>query len=379
VKIVWEEDRSKPISVVIPTRDRADMVFALLSSLRRHTAIWDLLEIVVLVNGAPSTPTSYAFSEIENVFDRARIVFREMPFNWAAINNVAVNECAENSLLVFLNDDMLCLTQDWDLRLRSQLARPEIGVVGGRLLYPNGTLQHGGVIFCHNAWPVHEAVGDAPSDGLYLDRTLLVHETATVTGAFLACRRTVFNRLGGFDAQRYAVIFSDTDFCVRAPLGASIRDFPSSRSRSHRCVVSGPATSARPMESSPAAGPLTGRRAHRKRCKLKRALPHAAAGSSGVMIWALGGRAPEGLLRPHGIRQGFVALRSNQTASVLGHRHRALVPPARKFLEKAAVSLRIWEPYSTEASSSLPSCHSFHDVISTQSGSALTASCQSAW
>ena len=216
VKIVWEEDRSTPISVVIPTRDRADMVFALLSSLRRHTAIWDLVEIIILVNGAPSTPTGYAFSEIENVFDRARVVYREMPFNWAAINNVAVNEYAENGLLVFLNDDMLCLTQDWDVRLRSQLTRPEIGVVGGRLLYPNGVLQHAGVIFGHNANPAHEAVGDAPSDGLYLDRTLLVHETATVTGAFLACRRTVFDRLGGFDAQRYAVTYSETDFCVRA-------------------------------------------------------------------------------------------------------------------------------------------------------------------
>jgi GT2 family glycosyltransferase len=214
-KIMWNEDRNTPISVVILTRDRADMVFALLSSLRRHTAAWDLIEIVVLVNGVLSTPAGYAFAEIENVFDRVRVVFREMPFNWAAINNVAVKECAENGLLVLLNDDMLCLTQDWDLRLRSQLQRPEIGVVGGRLLYPNGALQHGGVTFGHNANPCHEAVGDAPSDGLYLDRTLLVHETATVTGAFLACRRATFDRLGGFDAQRYAVTYSETDFCVR--------------------------------------------------------------------------------------------------------------------------------------------------------------------
>jgi GT2 family glycosyltransferase len=216
VNVIWEGDRTSPISVVIPTRDRADMVFALLSSLHRHTAVWDLVEIVVIVNGALSAPASYAFSEIEHVFGRVKVVFREMPFNWAAINNTAVNECTENGILMFLNDDMVCLTQDWDVRLRSQLTRPEIGVVGGRLLYPNGALQHAGVIFGHNASPAHEAVGDAPSDGLYLDRTLLVHETATVTGAFLACRRAIFDRLGGFDAQRYAVTYSDTDFCVRA-------------------------------------------------------------------------------------------------------------------------------------------------------------------
>ena len=223
-KILWEADRTSRISVVIPTQDRADMVFALLSSLRRQTAIWELVEIVVLVNGAPSVPSRYAFSEIEDVFDRAKVVFRQMPFNWGAINNVAVSECAESDVLVFLNDDMVCLTPDWDTRLRSQLARPEIGVIGGRLLYPNGALQHAGVIFRSGTqdearpdprFAVHEAMGDDPSDGLYLDRTLLVHETAAVTGAFMACRRAIFESLGGFDAERYTVTFSDTDFCTR--------------------------------------------------------------------------------------------------------------------------------------------------------------------
>jgi len=216
VKIIWKEDWSTRIWAVIPTRDRADMVFALLSSLRRHTAVWDLVDVVVWVNGAPSAPIRYAFSEIEKVFDRVRVIFRQMPFNWGAINNAAVNECTKDGVLVFLNDDMLCLTQDWDVRLRGQLARPEIAVVGGRLLYPNGALQHAGVIFDDHARASHEAMGDAPSDGLYLDRTLLVHETAAVTGAFLACRRAIFDRLGGFDAERYAVTFSETDFCVRA-------------------------------------------------------------------------------------------------------------------------------------------------------------------
>src|SRR6266851_1505041 len=216
VKILWEEDRTSRISVVISTRDRADMVFALISSLRRHTAVWGLVEIVVVVNGAPAVPSSFAFSEIENLFDRVKVVFRQMPFNWAAINNSGVDYCTDSGVLVFLNDDMICVTPHWDVRLRSQLARPEIGVVGGRLLYPNGALQHAGVIFGHDASPAHEAVGDAPSDGLYLDRTLLVHEVAAVTGAFLACRRATFDSLGGFDEQRYAVTFSDTDLCVRA-------------------------------------------------------------------------------------------------------------------------------------------------------------------
>ncbi len=215
VKILWPEDRTTPISAIVLTRDSADMVFALMSSLRRHAANWDLIEVIVVVNGRLDSRSRFAFAEIESTFDHARIIYREVPFNWAEINNTAVREISGDTLLAFLNDDMVCLTDHWDTRLRSQLARPEIGVVGGRLLYPNGALQHAGIAFAADGMTAHEAMGDAAEDGLYLDRTLLVHETGAVTGAFFACRRELFDALGGFDAQRYAITSSDADFCVR--------------------------------------------------------------------------------------------------------------------------------------------------------------------
>ena len=216
VKILWPEDRTMRISAIVPTRDSADMVFALISSLRRHAANWDLIEVIVVVNGRLDSRSRFAFAELKSAFDRARIVYREVPFNWAEINNTAVQEISGDSLLAFLNDDMVCLTDRWDVRLRSQLARPEIGVVGGRLLYPNGAIQHAGIAFTLDGMTAHEAMGDAADDGLYLDRTLLVHEAGAVTGAFLACRRELFDALGGFDAQRYAMTSGDADFCVRA-------------------------------------------------------------------------------------------------------------------------------------------------------------------
>src|SRR5690348_257681 len=111
---------------------------------------------------------------------------------------------------------MLCLTPGWDVRLRSQLQRPNIAVLGGRLLYPNGVIQYAGIVFGDQAQNLHEGVGGAVGDGLYLDRTLLMHQTAAVTGAFLACRRDTFDSLGGFDADRFTVTCSDVDFCVRA-------------------------------------------------------------------------------------------------------------------------------------------------------------------
>jgi GT2 family glycosyltransferase len=216
VKILWPDDRTLRTSVIILTRDSAEMVFALVASLRRHTAAWDRVEIVVVVNGTTNAQATYAFSEIENTFDHVRVIYHRVQFNWGAINNTAARRFTDGELLVFLNDDMICQTPDWDIRLRSQLARPDVAVIGGRLLYPNGAIQHAGIVFGHDAQTLHEAAGDAAGDGLYRDRTLLVHETAAVTGAFLACRRQVFDSLGGFDARRFTITFSDIDFCVRA-------------------------------------------------------------------------------------------------------------------------------------------------------------------
>jgi len=238
VKILWPDDPTSRISVIIPTRDSADMVFALISSLRRRTANWDLVEIIVVVNGHLDPRSRFGFSEIEKLFDRVQIVYRQVPFNWAEINNTAVGDVSSGELLVFLNDDMICLTDAWDIRVRGQLARAEIGVLGGRLLYPNGALQHAGIAFSQDGTTAHEAMGDAPDDGFYLDRTLLTHETGAVTGAFLACRRAVFESLGGFDAQRYVITSSDADFCVRVRAGGKVVIYDPSLSWIHYESVS---------------------------------------------------------------------------------------------------------------------------------------------
>jgi GT2 family glycosyltransferase len=218
IQIDWPAKDESRLSVIIPTRDGADMVFALISSLHRHAAAWDHVEAIVTVNGNPEPRLRSAFSEVERTFHRVKIVYHETEFNWAYINNYAVRDHATADLFLFMNDDMICLTHHWDRRVRSQLARDEIGVIGGRLLYPNGAIQHAGIAFGAGAMTAHEAMGDEADDGLYFDRTLLVHEVGAVTGALLGCRRSLFNALGGFDAQRYVVTSSDADFCVRARL-----------------------------------------------------------------------------------------------------------------------------------------------------------------
>jgi GT2 family glycosyltransferase len=216
--VLWPDHSQQRISVIVPTRDRVDLIFPLVSSLRRHAAIWERVEVIVMVNGMLSEDVRLGFAEVEHTFENVRVMYRPSSFNWCEINNAAASQTRGDNILLFLNDDMLCLTASWDARLAGQLMRPEIGIVGARLLYPHGTLQHAGLAISADGATAHEAAGDPADDGLYRDRTLLVHGTAIVTGAFLACRHDLFHELGGFDAQRYAITSGDADFCLRVGL-----------------------------------------------------------------------------------------------------------------------------------------------------------------
>ncbi len=212
-RVRWPVPERRPISLIVPTRDSIDMVLALVSSLKECTRYLSLLRVHIISNNsvAPQTERALAILAADEI---VRISTFEGPFNWAGINDAAIRseECAE--IAVCLNNDMICRTQGWDELLRAQLARPEVDIVGGRLLYANGMLQHAGVAMVGGWW--HEAMGDAPGHGLYGDRTRVAHECAAVTGAFMAFDRQFYLDSGGFDATTFPITHNDVEFCLRA-------------------------------------------------------------------------------------------------------------------------------------------------------------------
>jgi hypothetical protein len=106
VKILWHADPTRLVSAIVATAAGVDMVFTLISSLRRHADNWDRVEIVVVVNGDVDARLSLGFSEVEKAFNRTRIVYRPAAFNWCEMNNAGVENAAQEGILVFLNDDM---------------------------------------------------------------------------------------------------------------------------------------------------------------------------------------------------------------------------------------------------------------------------------
>ncbi|MBV8800029.1 MAG: glycosyltransferase family 2 protein [Alphaproteobacteria bacterium] len=212
-RIVWELPVPAPkVSVIIPTRDRADLLELCLASVLESQAHYPVPYEVIVVDNESCEPETFSLFDHAATEHGVSILPYRSAFNWSAMNNVAARQAA-GEILVFLNNDTKVLSLDWVRELASQAIRPTVGAVGARLLYEDGTIQHGGVVLGGRA--VHEGVGERPAEGGYLGRTALQRNVSAVTGACLATRKSLFLELGGFDEAGLKVAFNDVDYCLK--------------------------------------------------------------------------------------------------------------------------------------------------------------------
>jgi GT2 family glycosyltransferase len=216
-RLQWPLPATALLSVVIPTRDRPELLQACLKSIERFPAGCDL-EIVVADNGSVEPETLVLFERFrskDRAGQRQIVVSVPGPFNYSRINNVAV-EYSKGSVILLLNNDVEFLHEGWGLELASHALRPGIGCVGAQLLYPDHTVQHGGVILGVGGIAGH-AHQDFPGDAQgYHGRLHLAQELSAVTGACLAISREHWQELGGLDATHLAVNYNDVDLGLRA-------------------------------------------------------------------------------------------------------------------------------------------------------------------
>jgi GT2 family glycosyltransferase len=214
-----EGNSAQKMAIIIPSRDNLAMLKPCIESLQATLKRADQSEIIIVDNGSKEDQTLAWLKHLQES-KQATVVTHDAPFNWAELNNLAA-AATDADYLLFLNDDTRALDIGWDDILRGYLAREDVGVVGARLLYEDGTLQHGGVVIndltkVRSDAIMHEAAGQSPSQGGYAYRSQLTHEASAVTGAFLACRKSDFDTLDGFDAENFAVAFNDIDYCLRS-------------------------------------------------------------------------------------------------------------------------------------------------------------------
>jgi GT2 family glycosyltransferase len=136
------------------------------------------------------------------------------PFNFSDLSNRGA-AAATGPVLLFLNNDVEVLEPGWLGEMVRHALRPDVGAVGAKLLYPDRTIQHGGVVLGLDTVLGHGHLGMPDSDPGYFARMVLAHEVSAVTGACLAIRAEVFAAMGGFDAQVLRVAFNDIDLCLK--------------------------------------------------------------------------------------------------------------------------------------------------------------------
>lgn len=200
------------VSLIIPTRNRLDLLRRCVESIL-HKTDYPHFEILIVDNESDDQETLDYMQQLEQN-NQARIIDYPYPFHYADMNNRAVSH-AHGEVIGLLNNDLEVINRDWLSEMVSHTLRPEVGIVGARLWYPDHTLQHGGVILGIGGVAGHSHKGLPRGDAGYFGRAGLIQNFSAVTGACMLMRRTTFLKVGGLDAENLSTAFNDVDLCLK--------------------------------------------------------------------------------------------------------------------------------------------------------------------
>jgi len=199
------------VSLVIPTRDRVDLLQRCISTIK-HFTDWPKLEIIIIDNGSIDHTTHEYFDEIAQ--QGVRVLSMPGPFNYSDLNNRAIAQ-ASGEIIGLVNNDIEALHDGWLDEIISQLLQPGVGAVGAKLLWPNGMVQHGGVLLGVGNVAGHFGNRLADADWGDHGRNRLAQQVSGCTAACLFVRKQDFIDVGGMDADAFPVAFNDVDLCLK--------------------------------------------------------------------------------------------------------------------------------------------------------------------
>lgn len=212
-RVIYELPKPAPlVSVIIPTRDRVELLRGCVQSLREKTD-YPRMEIIVVDNDSVEKVTHEYLRELK-AEKIARVVTEHGPFNFSRLINRGA-AAASGRVLALLNNDIEAEEPGWLREMVSHAMRKEVGAVGARLWYPEGTLQHGGAILGLGGIAGHAYYRIARGHPGYFNRAFLQQNYSAVTAACMVLRKKVFVDLGGFNEVNLGVSFNDVDFCLR--------------------------------------------------------------------------------------------------------------------------------------------------------------------
>lgn len=204
---------SPPVSIIIPNKDQKETLETCIKSVLAKTA-YPNYEIIIVENNSTTEEIFSYYKKLEKRDNIHVVTWKgEGGFNYSAINNFGVSK-AKGDYLLFLNNDVEVLEDTWLEEMLGNCQRPEVGITGVKLLYPDGTIQHAGTVIGIGGVAGHMFVDMPGSRSGYMHKASLQLNYSAVTAACMMMKRSVFEEINGFE-EKLAVAFNDVDLCLR--------------------------------------------------------------------------------------------------------------------------------------------------------------------
>jgi GT2 family glycosyltransferase len=216
-RVDWQPSRAArqqaKVSILIPFRDQIEMTAECVAAIRRHTR--DVSYEIILLDNWSTAPEAEAFLTAQANLADTKVIRIAEPFNYSRINNIGVAE-SSHAFLLFLNNDVFVRNGQWLRRMLDEcLVNANVSAVGVKLLYPNDTVQHAGVVLGVGGVADHAFRGIGREAPGYVMRAMVAQRVSAVTGACMLVRRGAFEAVQGFDEVALAIAFNDIDLCMK--------------------------------------------------------------------------------------------------------------------------------------------------------------------
>ncbi len=212
IRVQWKFDRRKKVSIIIPSNGANATLERCVNSIIKGTD-YPNFEIVIVNNGS-KRPEEYPYYRSISADGQVKVIHDDRPFNYSAVNNLGA-QSASGDLFLFLNNDTEIFAQDWLDELVMWAQRETVGIVGAKLLHPDGSIQHAGVIIGLTGFAGHIFGGQAEFQWTNFGLAEWYRNYKAVTAACMIIPRHVFEQLGGFD-ETFILCGSDVEICLRA-------------------------------------------------------------------------------------------------------------------------------------------------------------------
>lgn len=212
--VKYHHNDSPLVSIIIPTKDQLPVLITCVTSLIEKTR-YKNYELIIVDNNSETIEAKNWLDGLSTVDPESIKVLRyPHPFNYSAINNFAAKH-SRGEYLVLLNNDTAIINEHWLDNLLNHAQRPEVGITGAKLLYPDGKIQHAGVVLGLRGPAEHVFIGCEAEEAGYMQRLHVDQNYSAVTAACLMIRKSVYEQVGGLDEEAFKVSYNDIDLCLK--------------------------------------------------------------------------------------------------------------------------------------------------------------------